>query len=161
MACDLSVSHFGSRRRRIGLTVIRRKCRALPWRGPNASAEGPASGFGEGAEVLGTSRSRRAWRFADVEHGAGAAGWAPAGRRRETLPPGHPSAIGSGVALETGRRAMWDLRGCGCNRLSVIDPSIRDAFTMDVQKFVARFGRVADRDGIRTACLAIGRRLGG
>jgi UDP-glucose 4-epimerase len=75
--------------------------------------------------------------------------------------PGGLFNIGSGVPLEAGWLAMWILEGYGRGSLSIIDPSIRDAFTMDVDKFVARFGPIADRDGIRAACLAIGRRLGG
>lgn len=75
--------------------------------------------------------------------------------------PGGLFNLGSGVALEVGWLAMWILEGYGRGSLSIIDPSIRDAFTMDVDHFVARFGPVADRDGIRAACLAIGRRLGG
>jgi len=75
--------------------------------------------------------------------------------------PGGLFNIGSGVPLEAGWLAMWILEGYGRGSLSITDPSIRDAFTMDVQKFVARFGPIAGRDDIRAACLAIGRRLGG
>lgn len=75
--------------------------------------------------------------------------------------PGGLFNIGSGVPLEAGWLAMWILEGYGRGSLSVIDPSIRDAFTMDVEKFVSRFGPIADRDDIRAACLAIGRRLAG
>jgi UDP-glucose 4-epimerase len=73
--------------------------------------------------------------------------------------PGGLFNLGSGVALEVGWLAMWILEGHGRGSLSVIDPSIRDAFAMDVGRFVGRFGPVASRDDIRTACLAIGRRL--
>lgn len=73
--------------------------------------------------------------------------------------PGGLFNLGSGVALEVGWLAMWILEGYGRGSLSVIDPSIRDAFAMDVDRFVGRFGPLADRDDIRAACLAIGRRL--
>jgi dTDP-4-dehydrorhamnose reductase/UDP-glucose 4-epimerase len=75
--------------------------------------------------------------------------------------PGGLFNLGSGVALEVGWLAMWILEGYGRGSLSIVDPSIRDAFAMNVDQFVGHFGPVADRDDIRAACLAIGRRLGG
>jgi nucleoside-diphosphate-sugar epimerase len=74
--------------------------------------------------------------------------------------PGGLFNLGSGVPLEIGWLAMWILEGYGRGSLSIIDPSIRDAFTMDVDRFARRFGPLADRDAIRAACLAIGRRVG-
>lgn len=73
--------------------------------------------------------------------------------------PGGLFNLGSGVALEVGWLAMWILEGYGRGSLSVIDPSIRDAFAMDVDRFAGRFGPLPGRDDIRAACLAIGRRL--
>ncbi|MFE0756229.1 NAD-dependent epimerase/dehydratase family protein [Inquilinus sp. NPDC058860] len=73
--------------------------------------------------------------------------------------PGGLFNLGSGVPLEIGWLAMWILEGFGRGSLSIVDPSIRDAFTMNVDRFVARFGPVAGRDDIRAACLAIGKRL--
>jgi len=75
--------------------------------------------------------------------------------------PGGLFNLGSGVPLEVGWLAMWILEGYGRGSLSIADPAIRDAFTMNIDRFVARFGAVAGREDIRAACLAIGGRLRG
>jgi nucleoside-diphosphate-sugar epimerase len=74
--------------------------------------------------------------------------------------PGGLFNLGSGVPLESGWLAMWIIEGYGRGSFCVTDPGIRDAFAMNVDRFVARFGQVAGREDIRAACLAIGRRLG-
>jgi nucleoside-diphosphate-sugar epimerase len=73
--------------------------------------------------------------------------------------PGGLFNLGSGVPLEIGWLAMWILQAYGRGSLSIIDPAIRDVFVMNIDRFVMRFGPVADRDTIRAACLTIGGRL--
>jgi hypothetical protein len=75
--------------------------------------------------------------------------------------PGGPFNLGSGVALEIGWLAMRGLQAYGRGGLSIIDPVIRDAFAMNIDRFVTWFGLVADRNAIRAACLAIGGELRG
>ena len=90
-----------------------------------------------------------------------AAGFAAALAQVVRSRPGGLFNLGSGVALEIGWLAMWILQAYGRGSLTIVDPAIRDAFAMNVDRFVTRFGPVADRDTIRAACLTIGGRLRG
>lgn len=89
----------------------------------------------------------------------------PAGRFAEALVrvvqarAGGVFNLGSGVPLAIGWLAMWVIEGYGRGSLCVSDHRIRDAFAMNMDHFMARFGPVADREDIRSACLAIGREI--
>jgi UDP-glucose 4-epimerase len=75
-------------------------------------------------------------------------------------PPGGVVNIGSGVALECGRVALWLIEGRGAGRLVCASPDERDAFTLDVGRMRDLTGVVVDEPAIRAACLAVGRDAG-
>jgi dTDP-4-dehydrorhamnose reductase/UDP-glucose 4-epimerase len=74
-------------------------------------------------------------------------------------PPGGILNVGSGVALPTGRLALWLLEGYGRGELVIESPSEHDAFVLDVGRLTRRYGRPCSYDDLRTRCLDLGRRL--
>jgi UDP-glucose 4-epimerase len=76
-------------------------------------------------------------------------------------PPGGVLNVGSGIALPTGRLALWIVEGFGRGELVIGQPRERDAFVIDVTRLRARYGPPCSLEELRTACLAIGRRLAG
>lgn len=74
-------------------------------------------------------------------------------------PPGGVLNVGSGIALPTGRLALWILEGFGRGRLVIESPREHDAFVLDVRRLTDRYGPPCNQDALRAACLAIGRRL--
>lgn len=74
-------------------------------------------------------------------------------------PPGGVLNVGSGIALPTGRVALWVLEGYGRGELVVERPEERDAFVLDVAELTRRYGPPCTWDELREACLELGRRL--
>lgn len=74
-------------------------------------------------------------------------------------PPGGVLNVGSGIALPTGRLALWILQGYGRGRLVIASPEEKDAFVYDVTRLRAAWGEPCTLDDLRAACLAIGHRL--
>lgn len=75
-------------------------------------------------------------------------------------PPGGVVNIGSGVALECGRLALWLIEGFGRGRLIIENPEERDSFVLDVRHLNSLLGlRGCTRDDLRRHIRAIGRRL--
>ena len=74
-------------------------------------------------------------------------------------PPGGILNVGSGIALPTGRLALWILEGYGRGRLVIASPREPDPFTLDVTRLTSLYGPPCSLDDLRTACLDLGRRL--
>jgi UDP-glucose 4-epimerase len=75
-------------------------------------------------------------------------------------PPGGILNLGSGVALPTGRLALWLIEGFGRGRLIIENPEERDSFVLDTRNHKALLGgEGCTADDLRDHCLAIGRRL--
>lgn len=72
-------------------------------------------------------------------------------------PPGGVVNVGSGLALECGRLALWLIEGFGRGRLVCEDPEERDAFVLAVGHLRRLTGLAWGEDDVRDACLAIGR----
>jgi dTDP-4-dehydrorhamnose reductase/UDP-glucose 4-epimerase len=71
-------------------------------------------------------------------------------------PPGGVMNIGSGIALPTGRLAMWLIEGFGGGELSIIDPAEKDPFVLAIDRLSRHYGRPCTRDDIRNRCLELG-----
>ena len=76
-------------------------------------------------------------------------------------PPGGVLNVGSGIALPTGRLALWIIEGFGRGRLVVDSPEERDAFVLDVSRLRALCGVPCTLEDLRLRCLALGRALAG
>jgi dTDP-4-dehydrorhamnose reductase/UDP-glucose 4-epimerase len=74
-------------------------------------------------------------------------------------PPGGVLNVGSGIALPTGRLALWVLEGYGRGELVIEKPEERDAFVLDVGRLTSLYGPSCTSDELRAACLDLGRRL--
>lgn len=75
-------------------------------------------------------------------------------------PPGGILNIGSGVALPTGRLALWLIEGYGRGRLIVENPDERDSFVLDTRNLKALLGGAGcSQDDLRERCVALGRQL--
>jgi len=74
-------------------------------------------------------------------------------------PPGGVLNVGSGIALPTGRLALWILEGFGGGELVITSPREHDAFVLDVARLRTRYGEPCTPADLRLACLAIGRQL--
>ena len=79
--------------------------------------------------------------------------------RIAAAPPGGILNVGSGIALPTGRLALWLLEGYGRGELVIASPRERDAFVLDVGRLTRRYGSPCTYDELRDACLELGRRL--
>lgn len=76
-------------------------------------------------------------------------------------PPGGVVNLGSGVALPTGRLALWLIEGFGRGRLVVESPEERDPFVLDtgrLRQLLPEAGACTAED-LRDRCLDLGRRL--
>ncbi len=72
-------------------------------------------------------------------------------------PPGGVVNVGSGVALECGRLALWLIEGRGSGRLVCESWEERDAFVLDVERLrLLTLAGVCGPAEIRAACLALG-----
>ena len=67
--------------------------------------------------------------------------------------------VGSGIALPTGRLALWVLEGYGRGELVIEAPREHDAFVLDVTRLISLYGPPCSVDDLRDACLEVGRRL--
>jgi UDP-glucose 4-epimerase len=76
-------------------------------------------------------------------------------------PPGGVLNVGSGIALPTGRLALWVLEGYGRGELVIESPREHDAFVLDINKLTRHYGAPCTYDELRAACLDLGRRLAG
>jgi dTDP-4-dehydrorhamnose reductase/UDP-glucose 4-epimerase len=74
-------------------------------------------------------------------------------------PPGGVLNVGSGIALPTGRLALWVLEGYGGGELVIASPRAHGAFVLDVSRLASLYGPPCSFDDLRQACLALGRRL--
>jgi nucleoside-diphosphate-sugar epimerase len=74
-------------------------------------------------------------------------------------PPGGILNVGSGIALPTGRLALWILEGYGRGRLVITSPREHDPFVLDVSRLTSLYGPPCSLDDLRTTCLDLGRRL--
>jgi dTDP-4-dehydrorhamnose reductase/UDP-glucose 4-epimerase len=74
-------------------------------------------------------------------------------------PPGGIMNVGSGIALPTGRLALWIMEGHGGGELLIDSHEERDRFVLDIGRLRARFGQPCTLDDIRNRCLDLGRRL--
>ena len=89
----------------------------------------------------------------------------PAGRCGAILaalavdPPGGMVNVGSGIALPTGRLALWILEGFGRGDLVITDPREHDPFVLDVGRLAARVGPPCTLADLEAACRDLGRRL--
>ncbi|MEK0083784.1 NAD-dependent epimerase/dehydratase family protein [Benzoatithermus flavus] len=75
-------------------------------------------------------------------------------------PPGGVLNVGSGVALPTGKLALWLIEGYGRGRLVVESPEERDSFVLDTRNLKALLGgEGCSLEDLRRHTLAIGQRL--
>jgi dTDP-4-dehydrorhamnose reductase/UDP-glucose 4-epimerase len=74
-------------------------------------------------------------------------------------PPGGVLNVGSGIALPTGRVALWVLEGYGRGELVIESSREHDAFVLDVAELTRRYGPPCTYDELRASCLELGRRL--
>lgn len=74
-------------------------------------------------------------------------------------PPGGVMNIGSGVALPTGRLAMWIMEGFGGGELLVDSFEEKDRFVLDISRLEGRYGRPLGLEDLKMRCLDLGRRL--
>jgi dTDP-4-dehydrorhamnose reductase/UDP-glucose 4-epimerase len=74
-------------------------------------------------------------------------------------PPGGVLNVGSGIALPTGRVALWVLEGYGRGELVIASPREHDAFVLDVARLTSLYGPPCAFDELRDACRDLGRRL--
>jgi UDP-glucose 4-epimerase len=79
--------------------------------------------------------------------------------RLVAAPPGGVLNVGSGIALPTGRLALWVLEGYGRGELVIQSTRERDAFVLDVTRLTDCYGPPCSHDDLRLACLELGRRL--
>ena len=74
-------------------------------------------------------------------------------------PPGGCLNVGSGIALPTGRLALWILEGFGRGELVIESIEERDAFVLDVGRLKTLYGDPCSYADLREACIGVGRRL--
>lgn len=74
-------------------------------------------------------------------------------------PPGGIMNVGSGVALPTGRLALWIMQGFGGGELLISSFEEKDRFVLDIGRLERRHGRPCSREDLKRRCLDLGRRL--
>ncbi|MGI9436949.1 MAG: NAD-dependent epimerase/dehydratase family protein [Geminicoccaceae bacterium] len=74
-------------------------------------------------------------------------------------PPGGVMNVGSGIALATGRIALWILEGYGGGELLIGSHREKDRFVLDIARLQARYGRPCTLGDLKTRCLDLGRQL--
>jgi dTDP-4-dehydrorhamnose reductase/UDP-glucose 4-epimerase len=79
--------------------------------------------------------------------------------RIAAAPPGGILNVGSGIALPTGRLALWIIEGYGRGELVIGSPEEREPFVLDVARLTGRYGAPCTWDDLRRSCLDLGRRL--
>ncbi len=74
-------------------------------------------------------------------------------------PPGGVMNVGSGIALPTGRIALWIMEGYGGGELLIDSHEDKDPFVLDISRLEARYGRPCSIDDLKNRCLALGSAL--
>jgi dTDP-4-dehydrorhamnose reductase/UDP-glucose 4-epimerase len=74
-------------------------------------------------------------------------------------PPGGILNVGSGIALPTGRLALWILEGFGRGELVIESTAEKDPYVLDIGRLQDLYGAPCSCADLRAACVAIGRRL--
>lgn len=74
-------------------------------------------------------------------------------------PPGGVLNVGSGIALPTGRLALWILEGFGRGELVIESTAEKDSFVLDIGRLQDLYGPPCSCADLRAACVAIGHRL--
>jgi len=74
-------------------------------------------------------------------------------------PPGGVLNVGSGIALPTGRLALWVLEGYGRGELVIEAPREHGGFVLDVTRLSSLYGPPCSFGDLCEACLELGRRL--
>jgi UDP-glucose 4-epimerase len=74
-------------------------------------------------------------------------------------PPGGVLNVGSGIALPTGRLALWIIEGFGRGELVIESPREHDPFVLAIERLADLYGTPCTEGDLRDACLALGRRL--
>jgi dTDP-4-dehydrorhamnose reductase/UDP-glucose 4-epimerase len=74
-------------------------------------------------------------------------------------PPGGILNVGSGIALPTGRLALWIVEGFGRGELVIESTTEKDPFVLDIGRLQDLYGAPCSWADLRAACVAIGRRL--
>lgn len=74
-------------------------------------------------------------------------------------PPGGIMNVGSGIALPTGRIALWIIEGYGSGELLIDTHQEHDPFVLDISRLEARYGRPCTLDDLRARCLTLGSAL--
>ena len=74
-------------------------------------------------------------------------------------PPGGVMNVGSGIALQTGRLALWIMQGFGGGELLVASYEEKDRFVLDIGRLEARYGRPCSLEDLERRCLDLGRGL--
>ena len=74
-------------------------------------------------------------------------------------PPGGVMNVGSGVALSTGRLALWIMEGFGGGELLISSYEEKDSFVLDVEKLKERYGPPCNLDDLKRCCLDLGQNL--
>lgn len=74
-------------------------------------------------------------------------------------PTGDVLNVGSGIALPTGRLALWVIEGYGRGQLVIESPREHDPFVLDVDRLRGLYGTPCTYGDLRAACVTIGRRL--
>jgi nucleoside-diphosphate-sugar epimerase len=79
--------------------------------------------------------------------------------RVAAAPPGGIVNVGSGIALPTGRLALWILEGFGRGELVIESTTENDPFVLDIGRLQGLYGTPCTWADLRAACVTIGRRL--
>ncbi len=74
-------------------------------------------------------------------------------------PPGGVLNVGSGIALPTGRIALWIMEGFGGGELLIDSFEEKDRFVLDVTRLEDCCGQPCDLDDLKRRCLELGRSL--
>lgn len=74
-------------------------------------------------------------------------------------PPGDVMNVGSGLALPTGRLALWIMEGFGGGELVIGSFKEKDRFVLDISRLERRYGQPCEMDDLRERCLELGRNL--
>jgi len=74
-------------------------------------------------------------------------------------PPGGVMNVGSGIALPTGRLALWIMEGFGGGDLLITSHEEKDRFVLCIDKLAERYGQPCNLEGLRERCIDLGRSL--
>lgn len=74
-------------------------------------------------------------------------------------PPGGVLNVGSGIALPTGRLALWIMEGFGGGELLIDSYEEKDRFVLDITRLESLYGRPCTVDDIKDRCVALGQAL--